>query len=266
MGNNTARGCGGKRAGRVYGEADSGEDGFLRAWAWALDSMRADGALFKATIPALGQVAINPRLSLYLGQVVSFEQGLLIERESGEALLNRLPPQVCALGKFALIDHVGAEHYREVWDFVGEVYRLGPSRVVRKDLAKLASQYAPFPIFFTHEAVPMFTGTPQRDSFITEVLGREAQELRADPCWEYPDWGLTVEDWDGGDHFGALALQHIGRERAGDELLQYPCSDNLIGASWITKLTYYVDNFEDAKPADLQGLNIGVAVLDSIEY
>lgn len=270
MGNNATRGCGNKKPGRCYGESSMGPGGILNLWTWFTDSGLSGLTLPLEGAPKQGMLEINPRLSLLWRTVVTYAQGLVIERDSPPDM----PAHLERLGNYALLDHVGENNYPSGWDFVAEVLRLGPSRVIPAGIAVEASKHTPFPIIFSHSRVPVFASTEPLEEYIVEALDEEPNNLRLASCLHYADWGMYVDDWDGWDTRGnqdrpnapaqALAkiLEGIGRH--GLSYPGYTMREGLVGASWITKVTYY-DDKPTKLPEAFRGGKIRTAVIDQPE-
>lgn len=195
MTNNPARGCGKLVAGGTYLRgAPMSRKGTYCPLVWVLGTHVLNGSpnMLK-TVPPRGQYLFDPELSFERGLVLMSDEAAVIRRDLG--FKDSTQPQIAALGKVGILDHVGSSHYTP-WSFATELSKYGPSRKVDPDFAALIAPYLPLKIFFTHSDLPFFTSPSHRESFLRQIMEAPEASIRRwsyGPTWEDPTWSWRVK-------------------------------------------------------------------------
>lgn len=275
---NPERGCGTKKPGGFYleaGFADRSSGGILNAWTWMLGEGVEGGVNCAITIPPRRMVMGNAAATLTVGEFISADMPTSgIETVSGmREVYGSLITQV---GDLALFDHVGSVHY-SAYGFVREVETYGPSRRVPPLIAEEIVKQLPMMIVFTHSRAPLFRDEAQRDTAVALVCEFDGwtrtEDLYFGANWLREEWGVFASQQNGSDHYLIPILSMLDRieKRKGlglHEVLRkaeaffadVPFVEQVIGASWITRVGYVPDGTED--PTATAVTRKGIQIID----
>ena len=275
---NPVRGCGTKKRGGCYLEAESSPGGTLRRLAFVLSEHTMGGTNVFVDAPSRSMVLIDPAATLLSGTVVfagvGYSPGSQAEEQKYERLLRQIGSE------FALLDHVGRAHYSP-WQFVDEVWQKGPSRKVSQDFLLKVAPILPLPVFFTHPDMPVFQAmTPELMREAVDLMARalNAPETRmtftSRPTWFDPKWGLTTDSaGDGSDHCLLPILQaldvlaELRASGSHDEeeleilypnLIEHERFEMFLGATWFTRGSYVLEDEGDPGIDELNVFNLNL--------
>lgn len=274
---NPSRGCGSKVPDSYYLEGDeisNDGSGLFWAWTWFLGDGLEDFILVsKDQLPPRSTMVANPVATI-------IEKTLVRGDYPYSALHSRALDYVEMWTRTMSIgsaDHVGTNNYTP-WSFAKETNKLGPSRKITKEMAKVFAgifqEYGPFPMLFSHSHIPVFESIEQRNEMIrlaTEITpysldmlaladefpGDRHWETAAEkrwlgPCWEQPTWGqYSQENQEPGfQHFMVpilIAMHDMMKINNADEkhwakvrkaYSKLRLAEQIYGASFMTKITY----------------------------
>ena len=276
---NPVRGCGTKKKGGYYLESETSREGELRLWTWILGSGTADGENCFLSIPPRQMTVGNLPASLLLGEYISPEASiwdgvhLAGELTANMKVYNDLKGRC---GELSLMDHVGSSFYSP-WSFAFEVMKYGPSRRVPPAIAKIVACKLPVPIVFAHSDMPLFEHLESRDNALTAAKATASSfnwgDVQFKPTWMDDGWGLFVKHKNYGNlHYMSLLLEAMslsgeveneaGMVQLQEIVAEQNCYEQPFGASWVTKVTYCLQDDDDLAVVGLEMGSRGIDVLD----
>lgn len=217
-------------------------------WIWTLGDGLQGGVNCRAPIPP--QIAFwgDPAASLTIGELMP--AGLVeaghFRRDERQATYARL---VESVGKDGLFCRVPVTRFSAA-RFATEYEKGRIRQRVSSSLAEELAGKMPFPIFFTHRRIPIFSDVEQRDDAL-ELAGELFFTTGClDATWMRPDWGIASDNDHGDDHYMRAILRIVEcldfdldyfsdrepwqRARRFFKTVQFV--EQVFGASWVTKI------------------------------
>ena len=247
---NPSRKCGSKKHDAFYAEGgDFSEDGALNTWTWLLGDGLENSIFLK--VPARQVVAIDPVLTVFFKSFMYPTNADVVIPGELEERYERLN---LAMKSPGVADHVGANNYT-AHNFYVETSLYGPSRRIpqktAKYLAEIISLMGPIPMLFTHSKIPVFRDKIEMISAL-QVIQDDFMEISQSaywlPSWEYEQWGMYARrgQWPGHDHVLIPILAFIDKledgliedDKAKDFFKSLTYTEQTLGLSWLTKITY----------------------------
>lgn len=280
------RGCGYKKEGGYYLEAEMAPLGLLNLWTWLLGTGTMAGDNLLVTVPARSGIIGNMPGSLLLGEYTELKYPSLgRSAELYEDLVHRTVMN--SSEPWAWFDHVGSSFYTAL-SFAEEVREMGPSRRVSEKTAKQLAAMAPMPIVFTHSRVPLFESEQMLKIGLemalmchqgTLLLGEpmELDDYVRLPTWADTRWGMTRSYEYGGQesalipilrllglldkHYHQYEHDPVWREaKTFYDRLVY--REATFGASWITAISYVARKDDDREKVAARLARDGIRVIE----
>ena len=262
------------RKGYIYLETAAGPD----AWTWVLGDGLAKGWNCCVPYPVRNALWGDPAASLTLGELmpadlVKTEHFRGKEYRSLKAIYDLL---VASVGTEGLFMRVSAERYSVV-RFAEDARKgkLLPASAMSHAVALALSHVTPFPVFFSHQRMPLFRDEEQRQDALT-FAGRLTALIgkTTDVTWMRPGWGMRPGEDRGADHYMRGILRIVDQldrdwttvekrgvwQRARRFFKAVHFAEQVFGATWITQV--YVDELE-LQPEMAQA---GIRVIDKDRY
>ena len=251
---NPKRGCGTLQKGGYYLRSELSPWGKLSAWSWLLGECYMGGINLALSPPARGMTIINLPATVHYRRIVTENLDFEVWH-----------PAIANLPKVALLDHVGSKHYNP-YTFWHETRSHGVSRRVDEYTASVIKDNLPIPIVFTHEQIPMYTDTAQRNDLML-VSNPQRFDYSDDskhfvPTWFNNDYGLLSRGYTGSDHYMPYTLaEYFIDGQKPPKNLQFV--EQTFGVSWITECAYVKrDDDDDRKLEEIASSDIRVVEID----
>lgn len=265
---NVVRGCGSRKKGGYYLEAETNPNGTLNLITYCFGS-HIDAP---PASPAENLIAEIPSRGLWLGDLAaSFLTGeWIFEKNPYSPPLRHTAVYEEFQQRFhcpiALGDKVSKEYY-SCASFINEVREHGPSRKIPEHIAKKIARHLPLPIIFFFD-LPLFSSKQQRDAAL-QVANIDLAGYDTDALWNLPEYGISVEyPNDGVLHFMSNLIyrleEDVIRGFIREEGIQTAVMPGCI--CWLNQVRYMLDDGEDSSITQEKLSPFGIEVVDLDVY